>query len=56
MADCSEAELAHCQAQLSALFERQGIASADLEWQLRVQAVMPQFDRKRRRIIRQVAE
>lgn len=55
MADCSEAELAHCQAQLSALFERQGIASADLEWQLMVQAVMPQFDRKRRRIIRQVA-
>ncbi|MBO1504245.1 CoF synthetase [Serratia proteamaculans] len=55
MADCSEAELTHCQAQLSALFERQGIASADLEWQLRVQAVMPQFDRKRRRIIRQVA-
>ncbi|HCV66083.1 MAG: F390 synthetase-related protein [Serratia proteamaculans] len=55
MADCSEAELAHCQAQLSALFESQGIASAGLEWQLRVQAVMPQFDRKRRRIIRQVA-
>ncbi|MFS7241175.1 F390 synthetase-related protein [Serratia proteamaculans] len=55
MADCSEAELTHCQAQLSALFERQGIASADLEWQLMVQAVMPQFDRKRRRIIRQVA-
>ncbi|WP_413508136.1 F390 synthetase-related protein [Serratia proteamaculans] len=54
MADCSEAELAHCQAQLSALFERQGIATAGLEWQLTVQAVMPQFDRKRRRIIRQV--
>ncbi|SPZ55956.1 putative adenylate-forming enzyme [Serratia quinivorans] len=56
MADCSEAELAHCQTQLSALFERQGIDSAGLEWQLKVQAVMPQFDRKRRRIIRQVAE
>ncbi|CAI0939294.1 putative adenylate-forming enzyme [Serratia proteamaculans] len=55
MADCSEAELAHCQAQLAALFERQGIATAGLEWQLKVQAVMPQFDRKRRRIIRQVA-
>ncbi|CAI1689283.1 F390 synthetase-related protein [Serratia proteamaculans] len=55
MADCSEAELAHCQAQLAALFERQGIATVGLEWQLKVQAVMPQFDRKRRRIIRQVA-
>ncbi|MFS7160250.1 F390 synthetase-related protein [Serratia proteamaculans] len=55
MADCSEAELAHCQAQLAALFERQGIAIVGLEWQLKVQAVMPQFDRKRRRIIRQVA-
>ncbi|MDW5498642.1 CoF synthetase [Pseudomonas lundensis] len=55
MADCSEAELTHCQSQLSALFERQGIAIASLEWQLKVQALMPQFDRKRRRIIRQVA-
>ncbi len=54
MADCSEAELAHCQTQLSALFELQGIATTSLEWQLKVQALMPQFDRKRRRIIRQV--
>lgn len=52
IADCSEAELAHCQTQLAALFEQQGIAIANLEWQRTVQAVMPQFDRKRRRIIR----
>lgn len=55
IADCSEAELAHCQRQLAALFERHGIDSAGLEWQLSTQAVMPQFDRKRRRITRQVA-
>lgn len=55
IADCSEAELAQCRLQLSALFERHGIDSAGLEWQLSVQAVMPQFDRKRRRITRQVA-
>ncbi len=35
IADCSEAELANCQGQLAALFERHGIASAGLEWQLR---------------------
>jgi putative adenylate-forming enzyme len=55
IADCSETELANCQRQLAALFERHGIDSAGLEWQLSTQAVMPQFDRKRRRIIRQVA-
>ncbi|CAI0694993.1 putative adenylate-forming enzyme [Serratia entomophila] len=53
LADCSTEQLAHCQAQLSALFARQGIAADRLEWQLTTQAVMPQFDSKRRRIIRQ---
>ncbi|MFU0757141.1 putative F390 synthetase-related protein [Serratia marcescens] len=53
IADCSPAALAHCQAQLIALFARQGIATERLEWRLTAQAVLPQFDRKRRRIVRQ---
>jgi len=56
IADCSQAELAHCQAQLIALFARQGIATERLEWRLTTQAVLPQFDRKRRRIVRQAEE
>ncbi|TQI81021.1 putative adenylate-forming enzyme [Serratia fonticola] len=52
LADCSPATLAHCQQQLVALFEQQGIATEQLEWQLQAQAIMPQFDAKRRRIVR----
>lgn len=50
--DGSPADLAHCQAQLVALFEQQGIATERLEWRLQAQAIMPQFDSKRRRIVR----
>lgn len=54
VADCSQQELAQCHAQLVAVLEQQGIATEPLEWQLTVQAVMPAFDQKRRRIIRQM--
>ncbi|MBU6958236.1 CoF synthetase [Pseudomonas sp. CVAP len=54
VADCSQQELAQCHAQLVAVLEQQGIATEPLEWQLTVQTVMPAFDQKRRRIIRQV--
>ncbi|SEM48884.1 putative adenylate-forming enzyme [Pseudomonas sp. ok272] len=54
VADCSQQALERCRTQLVAAFERQGIDTQVLEWQLSVQAVMPAFDRKRRRIIRQV--
>lgn len=52
MADCSPTELEHCQQQLIALFTQQGIAVQQLEWQLTAQSIMPQFDAKRRRIVR----
>jgi putative adenylate-forming enzyme len=54
VADCSRDELAQCHAQLVAALAQQGIATEALEWQLTVQAVMPAFDQKRRRIIRQI--
>lgn len=53
IADCTQAELEHGGRQLVTLFAQQGIATDKLEWQLTVQAVMPNFDRKRRRIVRQ---
>lgn len=52
LANCHPAELANCQQQLIALFEQQGIATQRLEWQLQTRAIMPQFDAKRRRIVR----
>lgn len=52
MADCSPEALANCQRQLIALFEQQGIATEQLAWRLQTQAIMPQFDAKRRRIVR----
>lgn len=52
MADCSPEALANCQRQLIALFEQQGIATEQLTWRLQAQAIMPQFDAKRRRIVR----
>jgi phenylacetate-coenzyme A ligase PaaK-like adenylate-forming protein len=52
VADCSQQQLGQCHAQLVTAFEQQGIATDSLEWQLTVQAVMPAFDQKRRRIIR----
>ncbi|MDE1167725.1 MAG: CoF synthetase [Pseudomonas sp.] len=54
VADCSRQALAQCHAQLVAVFEHQGIATELLEWELTVQSVMPAFDQKRRRVIRQV--
>lgn len=56
IADCNAAELAHCQAQLNALFAQQGIAIESLEWRLTRQEVLPKLDRKRRRILRQAEE
>ncbi|AVB22801.1 MULTISPECIES: F390 synthetase-related protein [Pseudomonas syringae group] len=53
IADCTQTELEHGCKELVALFAQQGIAVEKLEWQLTVQAVMPAFDRKRRRIVRQ---
>ncbi len=53
IADCTQEELARCHEQLVMLFRQQGIATDQLTWQLTVQNVMPQFDQKRRRIIRQ---
>ena len=52
ISDASGEQLIACQQALIALFTRQGIATDRLRWQLTVQALMPQFDRKRRRIIR----
>lgn len=50
--DAPEDALIACQQALIALFTQQGIATASLRWQLNVQPLMPQFDRKRRRITR----
>ncbi|MCI3947940.1 CoF synthetase [Pseudomonas syringae] len=52
IADCTQTELEQGRKKLVALFTRQGIATEKLEWQLTVQAVMPHFDQKRRRIVR----
>ncbi|WP_122436694.1 F390 synthetase-related protein [Pseudomonas viridiflava] len=52
VADCTHEELARVHEQLIMLFRQQGIATDQLTWQLTVQDVMPQFDQKRRRIIR----
>ncbi|QGU86498.1 F390 synthetase-related protein [Erwinia sorbitola] len=52
ISDASEEQLIACQQALIALFVQQGIATDFLRWQLSVQPLMPQFDRKRRRIIR----
>ncbi|HBT29440.1 MAG TPA: CoF synthetase, partial [Erwinia persicina] len=52
ISDASEQQLIACQQALIALFAQQGIATASLRWKLSVQPMMPQFDRKRRRIIR----
>ncbi|MCS3609128.1 MULTISPECIES: F390 synthetase-related protein [Erwinia] len=56
ISDADEASLVACQQALIALFAQQGIATERLCWQLSVQPLMPQFDRKRRRIIRQKGE
>ncbi|MFK3908207.1 F390 synthetase-related protein [Pseudomonas monteilii] len=54
IADCTPADIEQARAALAAVFAQQGIATEALDWQLTVQPVMPQFDRKRRRIVRQV--
>ncbi|WP_144934765.1 F390 synthetase-related protein [Pseudomonas alabamensis] len=54
IADCTQADIEQARAALAAVFAQQGIATEALDWQLTVQPVMPQFDRKRRRIVRQV--
>lgn len=53
VADCSRTEIEHCRDTLASVFRQQGIATEHIEWQLTVQAVMPRFDQKRRRIVRQ---
>ena len=55
IADCSPAALAHCRAADRAV-RSPGIATDRLEWRLTAQAVLPQFDRKRRRIVRRAEE
>lgn len=54
IADCTPADIERSRAALAEVFAQQGIATEALDWQLTVQAVMPQFDRKRRRIVREV--
>ncbi|WP_434772554.1 F390 synthetase-related protein [Pseudomonas entomophila] len=54
IADCTPADIERSRAALAEVFAQQSIATEALDWQLTVQAVMPQFDRKRRRIVREV--
>ena len=56
VADCMQGELEKACEQLRALFALHGVATEQLEWRLTVQQMVPQLDRKRRRIIRQVGE
>lgn len=56
ISDAREEQLIACQQALIALFAQQGIATEALRWHLGVQPLMPQFDRKRRRIIREKGE
>lgn len=51
--DGTQADLEQARTTLVAVFAQQGIATDRLDWQLTAQSVMPQFDRKRRRIVRQ---
>lgn len=53
IADCTMEELECSQQALLKMLELQGIDSQKLNWRLESAAVIPQFDRKRRRIIRQ---
>lgn len=52
-ADCSVSELQQCRDALVLMFQQQGIDTDLLSWQLDGIPVIPQFDRKRRRLIRQ---
>ncbi|ABS49431.1 MULTISPECIES: F390 synthetase-related protein [Yersinia pseudotuberculosis complex] len=53
MADCTASELECCRRAMVLMLQQQGIETERLCWQLEAVAVIPQFDRKRRRIIRQ---
>jgi len=55
MADCAIPELEHCQRQLVDGFAHQGVDTGSLTWQLLSQSISPDFARKRRRIIRELA-
>ena len=52
IADCTAEELESCKQALQNLFDEQGIDIHSLSWKLESEAVTPQFDSKRRRIIR----
>jgi len=54
LADCSLEELALSKQALISMLDKQGIDTQKLSWKLESAAVIPQFDSKRRRIIRQV--
>lgn len=55
IADCSMAELEDSKQALLKMLEQQGINTQKLNWTLKSSVVIPQFDCKRRRIIRKVA-
>lgn len=55
LADCSQEALEITQQALFAMLEKQGVDMQKLHWKLESAAVIPQFDSKRRRIIRQAA-
>ena len=55
ISDCSTSELQRAQCALQTMFEQQSIETKTLTWQLESSPVIPQFDSKRRRIIRKDA-
>lgn len=52
-ADCDAAILPHCRDALNELFTLQGIDTSRLVWVLQSRSVSPNFDAKRRRIVRE---
>ncbi len=53
LSDCSEEALMASRDALLAVFEQQNVDIASLSWSLEQQALLPDFEHKRRRIIRQ---
>lgn len=56
LADCSLDALEICKQALLVMFDKQGVDIQNLRWELESAVVVPQFDRKRRRIIRQASQ
>lgn len=54
LADCSLEALDICKQALLSMLDKQGVDTQRLNWKLESATVIPQFDSKRRRIIRQV--